>query len=105
MKIITLAALAAVFSISAVFAADDDGKKPEKKKGDPAARFAKLDADSDGKVTLDEFKAGMKKNSEGAEKMMKAKDRDKDGSLTKEEFTAAPKKKGKGGDKKKEEAK
>ena len=100
LKYITLSALAAAFASTAAFA-DDKEEKPERKKGgDPAARFAKLDTDKDDKLTVDELKAGMKKNPEMAEKMMKAKDKDKDGKLTKEEFTAKPTRK-KGGEGKK----
>jgi len=97
-KLLSLAAIGAAFSLTAAFADDDKEKKPEKKKADPAARFAKLDADSDGKVTADELKAGFKKKPEMAEKMMKAKDKNKDGSLSKEEFTAKRTKKKKDGD-------
>lgn len=103
LKYITLSALAASFAATAVFA--DDEKKPEPKKGaDMAARFTKLDGDSDGKLTLDELKAGMKKKPEMAEKMLKAKDKDKDGTLSKEEFTAKPAKKKDGAGKKKKGA-
>lgn len=104
LKYITLTALAASFASTASFA--DDEKKPEPKKGggDMAARFDKLDSNSDGKLSLDELKAGMKKKPEMAEKMMKAKDKDKDGMLTKEEFTAKPAKKKEGAGKKKKGA-
>jgi len=62
------------------------GEKP-KKKADPEAVFKKLDANSDGKVTMEEFCA-KKKDKEAAEKQFKAKDKDGDGSLTLEEFKA-----------------
>jgi Ca2+-binding EF-hand superfamily protein len=99
-KYLTLSAIAAAFTSMAAFAADD-AKKPEKKAADPAARFAKLDANTDGFVDADELKAGFKKKPEMADKLMKAKDKDGDSKLSKEEFTAAPKKKKQDGDKKK----
>ena len=82
------------FTASSVVAAEED--KKDKKKADPAARFAKLDKNSDGKVSAEELKAGFKKKPEMAEKILKAKDKNKDGSLSKEEFVAkrTPKKKG-----------
>lgn len=100
LKLISLGAVAAGLSLSAASAADEE-KKPAKKKADPAARFAKLDKNSDGSVDAEELKAGFKKKPEMAEKMMKRKDKDADGKLSKEEFVAkaAPKKKkGDGGD-------
>ena len=81
-KHLSLTVLAAIFANSAI-------AEPV----DAAARFAKLDRDSDGKVTLDELKAGMKKKPEAADKILKAKDKDSDGSLSTEEFTAKPEKK------------
>ncbi len=78
------------------FATAAEEEKKAKKKADPAARFAKLDKDSDGKLTAEELKAGFKKKPEMAEKVLKSKDKDKDGSISKEEFVAkrTPKKKG-----------
>ena len=92
-------ALLATCGVMAGFAANltaAEEEKKDKKKADPAARFAKLDKDSDGKVSAEELKAGFKKKPEMAEKILKAKDKNKDGSLSKEEFVAkrTPKKKG-----------
>lgn len=66
-----------------------------KKKGDPAKAFAKLDANSDGFLSKEEFLASpqAKKDADKAEKAFGMKDKDGDGKLSKEEFTAAPKKK------------
>ena len=56
-KYLTLSALTAAFAATGAFADDDkDKKKPEKKRPTADERFAKADADSDGKVTLDELK-------------------------------------------------
>ena len=82
--------------VSANLATAAEEEKKAKKKPDPAARFAKLDKDSDCKLSADELKAGFKKKPEMAEKILKAKDKNKDGNLSKEEFVAkrTPKKKG-----------
>ena len=66
----------------------------EKKKKDPKVVFAKLDKNSDDKVSEEEFVG--KKTGEKAEKAKKAfarKDKNKDGSLSLEEFSAKKKKK------------
>lgn len=62
---------------------------------DPAKAFAKLDTNSDGSVSKEEFLASpqAKKDAAKAEASFAKKDKDSDGKLTKEEFTAAPKKK------------
>ena len=77
---------------SFVNAAEGDAKKP---KMDPAKAFAKLDANSDGSVSKEEYMASpqAKKDSAKAEKSFAGRDKDKDGKLSKEEFTAAPAKK------------
>jgi len=68
-----------------------DAAKPKK---DPAEVFKKLDANNDGKISLDEFKAGPagKKDPAKAEEIFKKKDKDNDGFLTLEEFSAGGKK-------------
>ncbi len=66
----------------------------EEKKKDPKEVFAKLDKNSDDKVSEEEFvgkKTGEK--AEKAKKLFARKDKDKDGSLTLEEFSAKRKKK------------
>src|SRR3954463_12927561 len=107
MKSITsiLAALAIGTTLS--IAADEKpaGAKPEagkpaagaEKKADPEAAFKKIDANSDGKISLDEFKAGPmgKKDPAKAEEIFKKKDKNNDGSLTLEEFSAHGEKKAK----------
>ncbi len=91
MKIQTLAIVATLLlPLSGAFA--EDGAAAAKPKKDPAAAFAKLDANGDGKVSLEEFKANKRfqKDPAKAEKVFARKDTDKDGSLTQEEFTAKP---------------
>lgn len=73
-------------------------KKDEKKKPDAEAVFKKMDKDSDGKLTLEEFKANKKgKALENAEKAFARLDKDKDSAVSLEEFKnrgkKAPKKK------------
>lgn len=64
----------------------------EKKPRDPAKIFSRRDADGDGKLTFDEFKAGMKEAAlDKAEQRFKRIDADGDGSVTLEEFTEAMK--------------
>jgi hypothetical protein len=103
MKIIlTLGAL--LLSASLTFAAD--GEKPrkpaeggDKPRGNPEEIFKKLDANSDGSVSKEEYLASprAKENAERAEKSFTTRDKDKDGKLSKEEFTARPEG-GRGGD-------
>ena len=94
LTILAVGCVVAVFASTSALAAEEE--KKAKKKPDQAARFAKLDKDSDGKLSAEELKAGFKKKPELAEKVLKSKDKDKDGSISKEEFLAKrkPKKKG-----------
>ena len=64
--------------------------KADKPKADPAEVFKKLDTNGDGKISLEEWKAGPmgKKDPAKAEEIFKKKDKDGDGSLTLEEFSA-----------------
>ena len=68
-----------------------------KPKRDPAEIFKKLDANGDGKVSLEEFKAGPagKKDPAKAEEIFKKKDTNGDGFLSLEEFSAHGEKKAK----------
>jgi Ca2+-binding EF-hand superfamily protein len=79
---------------SFVNAADGDAKK-EKPKMDPEKAFAKMDANSDGSISKEEFMASpaAKKDAAKAEKGFAGKDKDGDGKITKEEFMAPGKKK------------
>lgn len=95
----TIASLLTVLALAAGLNAAEGEKPKAKAKMDPAKAFAKLDANSDGSVSKEEFLAspGAKKDAAKAEKGFASKDKDKDGKLSKEEFTAAPAKKKKGG--------
>ncbi len=87
--------------LAATISYAEEGKKKEgaeKPKMDPAAYFAKKDANGDGKLSKEEFLKGSK-DAAKSEAQFAAKDKDKDGFLTKEEFMAA------GGKKKKPEGK
>jgi len=77
--------LALCFGFTApVMAAD----KPKK---DPEVAFKKLDTNSDGKVSKDEYKAKAK-DAEKADKAFAKLDKNSDGFLSLEEFTPKPKK-------------
>lgn len=87
----TLTSILSALALCTAFAnAADDAAKGEKKKGDPEAMFKKMDADSDGKVSLEEFKNSPmgKKDPAKAEEMFKKKDANADGSLTADEMKA-----------------
>ncbi len=77
--------------------AEQPAKKGEGKKGhmNPEEAFKKLDANNDGSVSLEEFKANGigKKDPAKGEEIFKKRDKDSDGKITKEEFM--PKKKNK----------
>ncbi len=83
----------------------EEGKKRKRPMPDRGAMaekiFKKLDADSSGTVSLEEFKAGprAKENPEKAEEIFKKIDADSSGGITFEEFKSAkpPRKDGKGG--------
>jgi len=93
MKAITTI-LSVLAMASIVNAAEGDAKK-EKPKMDPEKAFAKLDANSDGSITKEEWMASpqAKKDAAKAEKAFGGKDKDADGKVTKAEFTAPGKKK------------
>lgn len=67
-------------------------KKPgaDKPKRDPAEMFKKLDTNNDGKISLEEWKAGPmgQKDPAKAEEIFGKKDKDGDKSLSLEEFSA-----------------
>jgi Ca2+-binding EF-hand superfamily protein len=88
MKLFLSLALAAVLCSPAQGA---DEKKP-----DAAAQFKKLDANSDGKLSKEEFVGKRKADkADKAGKTFAKKDKNKDGSLSLEEFSAGMKKKDK----------
>jgi Ca2+-binding EF-hand superfamily protein len=87
--------VALLASVSLAVAADEAKPKAPKPKADPAAAFAKMDKDGDGKLSKDEFLATAKDDAAKAKKEQQftAKDKDKDGFVSKDEFLAKPEKK------------
>ena len=79
-----------VLGVSGLVHAADE---PKKEKQAPEAVFAKLDANQDKALSLDEFCAGKEgKKKEAAEKQFGKKDKDGNGSLSLEEFVGKKKK-------------
>lgn len=72
-------------------AAGADATAPAKPKRDPAESFKKLDANGDGKLTLEEFLAGPqgKKDPDKAKAYFQKLDKDNTGSITLEQWVAA----------------
>jgi len=101
-----LSVLAVTLGLSGMAAAEEGAKKG---KGKDA--FAKMDTNSDGKLSEEEFTAGKSdKALENAKKKFATLDADKDGSVTKEEMKAGraakgQAKEGAGGEKKKKKEK
>jgi hypothetical protein len=99
--ILTLAALA--LSASLTLAADEPKKPGEGKAGEGKAKFnpeeifKRLDANSDGSVSKDEYLAGPRAKQDPAKagENFARLDKDKDSKLTKEEFAAGMAGKGK----------
>jgi Ca2+-binding EF-hand superfamily protein len=84
-----------LLSVLAIAATVNAADAPKKGKGDPAAAFAKMDKDSDGKISKDEFMAtpGAKKDAAKAGETFTKRDKNSDGFLSKEEMAPAKKKK------------
>lgn len=104
-KFITLTfALAATLSLGIAQDEAEKGKdkgKGKGKGGDPAAMFAKVDKDTNGTISLDEWKAGPGKKAVDAGKTEQvekafAKMAGEDGELTLDEFKAAREARAKG---------
>lgn len=96
----TLAVLALAASLS--YGEDAPAKPDKPHHPHPEKKFEKLDADSSGSLSLDEFKASPRaqKNPGKADGAFKKMDADSDGSISLEEFKAAkPHEGGKGGGK------
>lgn len=96
-----IGAMAIATSLTCAEEAPKEPKKPGKTPPDLEAVFKKLDADSSGSLSLEEFKASgrAKENPEKAEEIFKKIDKDGNGSLSLEEFKThrPPHKDGKGG--------
>ena len=90
-----IATILSVLALTSITLSAAEGDAPKKPKQDPAKVFAKLDSNSDGSISKEEWAASpqAKKDAARAEKAFANKDKDKDGKLSKEEFTTAPKKK------------
>ncbi len=92
MKILTTLCILALGTAASLQAADKKKPAGDKPKASAEESFKKLDKDSDGFVSLEEFKAG-KKDPVAAEAAFKKHDANGDGKLTLEEFSAHAKKK------------
>jgi Ca2+-binding EF-hand superfamily protein len=81
-------AVVAAFAFGAMAKAEE---KKEAKKHDPAKAFARMDANTDGKLTKEEFVAAFPKakSKEAMEKKFAKMDANSDATVTLEEFTAA----------------
>lgn len=78
-----------VLTVLALAATDSAALAAPGKAPDPQKAFAKKDANSDGSLTLDEYKSGMKdKQLANADKRFKKIDTDGDGKLSFDEFKA-----------------
>lgn len=94
----TLTCILTVLALGAALAtAAEKPAKRERKKGDPEAMFKKLDADSNGAVSLEEFKGSprAKKDPAKADEAFKKRDTNNDGSLSLDELKAQRSKGGK----------
>jgi Ca2+-binding EF-hand superfamily protein len=80
--------VAAAFATTNAFA-QQPNPEPKKELSAAAGRFAKMDTDKDGKISLAEFTAAAKKP-ENASKAFTNRDTDKDGSLSEKELSAKP---------------
>jgi Ca2+-binding EF-hand superfamily protein len=94
----SLTTVLATLALSAAFAVAADEKpatKADKPKRSPEEAFKKLDANSDGSVTAEEFKAGplAKRAPDRADAFFKSHDKDNDGKLSLEEYKTRPAKK------------
>jgi len=90
-KLSTIVILVALCTVHAVVAREKPariGKTHDGKKRNVEEVFKKLDTDSDGAITLDEFKAGRTgaKKANRIETLFKKRDKDANGSLTLAEF-------------------
>jgi Ca2+-binding EF-hand superfamily protein len=80
----TLVTAACVLAMGFPVFAQEEADEPKKHR-DPAEKFAEADSNSDGKLSLDEFKAAREQK---LDQVFERLDADKDGSLTEEELKA-----------------
>lgn len=80
-------------AVSFVSAEESEKGKPERKRPNPKQHFEKMDSDSSGTVSIEEFKAAPrgKENPEKAEEIFKKIDADSSGGITLEEMMQAHK--------------
>ena len=96
LKVAAAAAVLCVFAWASASAAE--GKKGDRPKRDPAEMFKKLDTNSDGKISLEEWlKAPFAKDEAKAKERFTKLDTDKDGFLSLDEFKAGHEQRGEGG--------
>ena len=90
-----LVTIMAALAVSISFATAADAEKKEGKNHHSEEMFKKLDTNSDGFLSLEEFKAGPagKKDAAKVEEMFKKRDTNNDGKLSLEEFMAGHKEK------------
>ena len=80
---------ALLFAVVALAGLNSTACAAPSKAADPQKTFAKKDANSDGSLTLDEYKSGMKdKQLKNADKKFKKSDTSGDGKLSFDEFKA-----------------
>lgn len=91
MKTLTTLATLIVLPLALATAADESAA-PAKSKPDPAQVFKMFDRDSDGGISLEEYKAGMAGHMDPnrIEKVFKKKDSDGDGKLSLSEMMFVP---------------
>jgi len=78
-----------ILTVLALAATESTAHAAPKKAADPQKMFTKKDANSDGSLTLDEYKSGMKdKPLANADKRFKKIDTNGDGKLSFDEFKA-----------------
>lgn len=85
--LVVIGVVACILSSANLSAQDAAKKKGDKARPTADERFKKLDADNDGCLTLEEFKASLRGPlAEKVEEIFKLKDADKDGKVSLDEF-------------------
>ncbi len=79
-----------IMALAASLSYGEDTAKPERKRPDPEKMFKRLDSDSNGSISLAEFKASPRaqRNPEKAGRIFKKIDADSNGEATLDEFKA-----------------
>ena len=92
LKMMVLAGVASLLVLGGSGYASAQGQQQQKPKATPQQRFDELDANKDGKVSLDEQKKSLTKRHDLAEKKFKKIDKNSDGTISKDEFVGPVKK-------------